>query len=120
MTGAEERVWQSRMESLIWSRDSVNIGPSIIGGRQFEQDEPNNRPNLVEFQIEEDKVIEAMVQTAQAHTVRKRRRVKLGGGSRSQLSPWSGVLGVSGLAARLSNRQQRRGWQECDGGVKEI
>jgi NADPH-dependent curcumin reductase CurA len=71
MTEAEDRVLQSRMEALIWSRDSVNIGLSMTGGKQSEQDEPN----LFEFQIG-DKVLEAFPhrqeQTAQVHTVRKR------------------------------------------------
>ncbi len=102
MTGAEERVWQARMESLIWSRDSVNIGPSMTGAK---------------FQIE-DKVIGAYVQhqqerTAQVRTVRK--GDELNSEEDQDHNNCHGAEGSQWLAARLSSRQQRRGWQECDG-----
>jgi hypothetical protein len=60
------------MFNQTWRQDNRDIEHAKTGGRQFEQDEPN----MSEYQIEEDKVIEAYVQhrqeqTAQVHTSRK-------------------------------------------------
>ena len=76
MTGVEKKALQSRLGALMfnqtWRRDNRDIEQAKTGGRQIEQDEPN----MSEYQIEEDKVIEAYVQhrqeqTAQVHTSRK-------------------------------------------------
>ncbi len=57
MTGAEEKDWQSQMQSFTWSRDSVGLGHAKTGGDLSAQDEPK----FVRLQFVDDKDVEAYV-----------------------------------------------------------